>query len=141
MQQHFRDAGARAKISVNLERPAQIKKIWQRALLQKAVELAEGEIAVADARPERNAPRITPARAAIAAPFQQNFCRRKEIGFRGRDLRAGIQREQRRHVAMIIVRHIHVFEPFLELAVLADLIGRDLLADGGELRGKFFIRA
>jgi len=139
LQQHFGDARRRAEVAVNLERPAQVKKIWQRPLLQQASKLAKRKLAVADARPERNAPRKAPAGAAFAAPFQQNFCGGKKIGVGRCDVRAGIQRPERRHVAMIVVWRVHVFEPLLKLAVFADLIGRDVFSHVDELRDELFV--
>src|ERR1035437_5868518 len=113
LQKHFGDARRRAEVAVNLERAAQVKKIWQRPLLQQASKLAKRKVTVADARPERNAPRKAPAGAAFAAPFQQNFCGGKKIVFGRGDARAGIQRPERRHVAMFFVWRAHVLEPLL----------------------------
>ena len=40
----------------------------------------------------------------------------------------GMQAPEVRHVPVLVLRVVHVLEPLLELAVLADLVGRDLRA-------------
>src|SRR5208337_2591160 len=68
LKQQFGNAGGGAEIAVNLEGSAQVKEIRQRPLLEQAGQLPMGKITVANARPKRDAPRITPAGAAVLAP-------------------------------------------------------------------------
>jgi len=52
-----------------------------------------------------------------------------------------VQAEQVRDVAVLVVRVVLVFEPFLELFVLSDLIGRDTAAQLGQLSAKVWVHA
>src|SRR5258708_11239774 len=95
LQEQFGDSRCRAKVAVNLERSAQIEEVRQRFTLEKSIELAEGDLAVTHARPERNAPGVAPASAAVPAPFQQNFGGSENVRVGLRDVVAGIQRPER----------------------------------------------
>src|SRR5262249_12421879 len=126
LKQHLRESCAGAKIAVNLERPALVKEVRKSLLTKLKRELAEGEFAVADARPQRHAPGVAPTRTAVAAPFQKHFRGIKNFHIVRRKLRARVEPPQRRHVTMVIVGLINIIEPFLKLAMPSDLIGREL---------------
>src|SRR5262249_25592270 len=85
-------------------------------------EVQESVVAIPTARPELNAPCATPASTAEAAPLQNESSRIPTLPTSGHDDRARRESPHRRDVPMIIIRHVHVLNPFLKLAVFPNLI-------------------
>ena len=108
---------------------------------EQVVEHAVGVVAVAEPGPEVDLPGERPAGAAVAAEFERLAGGGEQLGRVGRDLLAGEDAPQMRDVAVAVLGVVLVFEPFLELAVLADLVGRDPAAEFDELGAEFGIDA
>ena len=121
LQQHLDDAGRGAEVAVDLERRMRVPQVGQRAVAQQAFEQLVRAVAVAQARPEVDLPRAAPARAGVAARIERGARRGGELGVLHRiDRVPGMQREQVRHVPVIVLRIVEIGLPFLQLAPLAD---------------------
>ena len=130
LEQHLGDAGRGAEIAVDLERAAEVEEVGEGALGELEVQLPVGEIAVVDAGPEGDAPGVAPAGAAVPAPLQQHLGGVEELRVGRRDLaRPGTAPQSGDMCRCVLFGTSMVVQPFLELAVLADLVRRDLPAD------------
>ena len=107
-----------------------VKQVRQGRLLQQRLQVFPRRIAIAQACVKVHDPGPRPARAATAtrqSPFQCDPRGLGEFGrSAGRDLVAGMQREQVRDVAMAGLPLFVILLPFLKLAVLADFQRRQL---------------
>ena len=103
-----------------------------------------GVLGVLQTRPKAEPPRDRPARGIVTAKIQRLLHRFRQLRRAAQgDLRAREKAVEVRDVAVVAVARFQVpiFEPFLELAGLADLIGRQPGASDGELFTEGFVRA
>ncbi len=127
LQQHFRDAAGGAEVAVNLEWGMGVEQVGQGAFgCQLLREHGVGVVAIQQARPEINFPSHRPAGTVITTKQQGLFGGIKEFRRAAPgDFVAGMQSPEVRHMAVFLVRVVLVFQPFLQLAVLSDLIWRN----------------
>ena len=126
LQQHLDHARRGAEVAVDLERRMRVPEIRQRAVAQQPLQQLVRAVAVAQARPEVDLPGAAPAGAGITARIERGARRGGELGVLHRiDGMPGMQREQVRHVAMVVLRVVEVRLPFLQLAPLADAQAAD----------------
>src|ERR1035437_8890143 len=102
--------------------------LWRCELVdQQAVSF----VAITHARPKIFLPRERPARADRAALDQRRFRRRKKFRVTVRSEEcAGEKPVEMRQMPVGVFRAVHVFKPFLELAIFPDLERRETLARG-----------
>ena len=82
-------------------------------------------VAVLHARPEIDLPRQAPACSHVAALGQRGSGSAEEFRMSvGRYLVGGIESVEMRDVPVVIIRIVGIIEPFLQLAILPDLHGR-----------------
>ncbi len=137
LQQHLRDAGGAAEVAVDLERGMRVEQVGVRAasrvlllarrrhVVQVRPQHAVRVIAVEEAGPEPDLPRLAPAGAAISPEFERSPHGGREIGrVDGIDLVVGEQPDEVRHVAMLRILVVPVLVPLLEIAAAADLVRR-----------------
>jgi len=153
LQQHLRDAGCAAEIAVNLERRVRVEQVWINASALPLFRTDGSDqqfrnvvsvLGVLKPRPEIQTPTHAPTSGLVAANLQRfahgsGQCRRAAQ----RDVVSGEKSVEMRDAAMMNVARLHVpvFEPFLKLAGLADLVRRKPGARGGELRAEFLVPA
>ncbi len=70
LEQHLRDAGRAAEVAVNLKRRMGVEEVRERVPGQRFDEHLVRVIAVEEARPEIDFPRLAPAGAPVAAKEQ-----------------------------------------------------------------------
>ena len=97
----------------------------QAALGDQLVEHEVGVVAVVKARPEVDLPPHRPARALVTPVAKGLTGRRQQVRRVPGDLVAGMQAPQVRDVPVFVGGIVLVVQPFLQLAVLPDLVGRD----------------
>ena len=129
-----------AKVAINLERWMRIEEVGEGASIgifslhtlvgknaQHVADDLERMVSVLHTRPEVGLPAKAPSRGLIAALFERLACCGKELGStRGADLIRWIKAVEMRDVTMLVVRIVDVFQPFLQLSILAHLHRRQL---------------
>jgi hypothetical protein len=99
---------------------------------EQIVEHAMGPVAVAEPGPQIDLPGERPTRAAVAPHVERLASGGQELRRIAVDFLAREHGPQMRHMPMPICGVVDVFEPFLQLAVLTDLVRRHALFERPE---------
>lgn len=128
LHEHFHDACRTAEISVDLKGRMSVEQVFIASFRrQKQFQYVVSMVAIAQPRPKIDAPADTPPRRVVPADLQGTAGGGGEFGrFVHVDLPARIKAVEMRDMAVMHLRRLHVpvFEPFLQLAIRADPVGR-----------------
>ena len=145
LHQHFEDARGAAEIAVDLERRVGVEHVGVGALrAEQQASRTSWAWSPSRSRAQRlmRQPMPQPVASSPRISSERRAARDQLRGRVVRDLLAGIEAVEVRDVPVVDLRRLHVpvLEPLLELAGLADPVGRQLGAGGAALLAELLVR-